>query len=271
MRALEASRETGVQLIVGSEFQLDADRRGRPKLVLLAETSRGYTTPVPLDHRKAAAGRKGRIPVTPRRFRRRPADGLLVLWMPDARLRRTTAPGCASASTAACGSRSNCTAARTTTARLQALLALAHALGIPAVASGDVHMHVRGRRALQDTMTAIRLRTTLAEAGMRLFPNGERHLRTRRALAAIHPRQLLDEPLRIAARCTFSLERLNYEYPHELVPAGHTPTTWLRQLTEDGMRWRWPGGEPPPGPRADREGTRTDRGEAVRILFPHRA
>ena len=58
---------------------------------------------------------------------------------------------------------------------------------MPAVASGDVHMHVRNRRALQDTMTAIRLRTTLAAAGHALFPNGERHLRTRQALAAIHP------------------------------------------------------------------------------------
>src|SRR5690606_42100779 len=75
-------------------------------------------------------------------------------------------------------------------ARLQHLRALATALGIPAVASGDVHMHVRSRRALQDTMTAIRHRCTVAEAGSRLFPNGERHLRTRRALAAIHPPEL---------------------------------------------------------------------------------
>ena len=31
-------------------------------------------------------------------------------------------------------------------------------LGLPLVAAGDVHMHVRGRRALQDVLTAIRLR-----------------------------------------------------------------------------------------------------------------
>lgn len=39
--------------------------------------------------------------------------------------------------------------------RLNDLLALARELRMPAVASGDVHMHARGRRALQDTMTAI--------------------------------------------------------------------------------------------------------------------
>ena len=85
----------------------------------------------------------------------------------------------------------------------------ARELGIPLVATGDVHMHVRRRRALQDTLTAIRHHCTVAEAGARLFPNGERHLRTREALAAIYPRALLDEtrahrrtlPLRPRASC----------------------------------------------------------------------
>src|SRR5690606_25300040 len=128
-------------------------------------------------------------------------------------------------------------------ARLHALQALAGKLGIPAVASGDAHMHVRARRALQDTMTAIRHRVPVARAGTRLFPNGERHLRSRRALAAIHPPELLAETLRIAARCRFSLrDDLGYQYPRELVPEGHAPDTWLRQLVERGIRERWPEG-----------------------------
>jgi error-prone DNA polymerase len=40
------------------------------------------------------------------------------------------------------------------------------------------------------------------------------------------------------------LDQLRYTYPHELVPDGHTPTSWLRALTEDGIRWRWPDGAP---------------------------
>jgi error-prone DNA polymerase len=113
-------------------------------------------------------------------------------------------------------------------------------LDIPAAASGDVHMHVRARRALQDTMTAIRLRTTLANAGHALFPNGERHLRTRQALAAIYPPELLAESVRIAQRCTFDMRRdIRYQYPRELVPTGHTPRSWLRRLTMRGIRERW--------------------------------
>src|SRR5690606_38206987 len=114
----------------------------------------------------------------------------------------------------------------------------------PLVAAGDVHMHVRRRRALQDTLTAIGQHCTVAEAGWRLFPNGERHLRTRQALAAIYPAEALAQSVRIAARCRFSLDELRYTYPRELVPAGYTPARWLRQLVEEGAAWRWPQGVP---------------------------
>ncbi len=130
-------------------------------------------------------------------------------------------------------------------AHLEALRALAKELGLRCVAAGDVHMHERARRPVQDVLTAIRHHCTLEEAGAFLFPNGERHLRTRRALAAIYPRDLLAETLVIARRCTFDLGQLRYQYPHELVPPGETPTGWLRMLTWQGAAWRWPAGTPP--------------------------
>src|SRR5690606_14214936 len=71
-------------------------------------------------------------------------------------------------------------------ARLAKLLAVAAQLELLPLAAGDVHMDVRRRRMLQDTMTAIRHNATLGECGAQLFRNGERHLRTRRALGNIH-------------------------------------------------------------------------------------
>ena len=62
------------------------------------------------------------------------------------------------------------------------------------------------------------------------------------ALAQLYPRPLLEETVRIAERCHFSLDELRYEYPSELVPKHHTPNSWLRRLTEQGMQTRWPGG-----------------------------
>ena len=113
------------------------------------------------------------------------------------------------------------------------------------VASGDVHMHVRGRRALQDTLVAIRLGCAVSNAVGVLHPNGERHLRTAEELAALYPAEWLAASVRLADELRFSLDELEYQYPNELVPAGTTPAGWLRQLTERGLRWRWPVGEPP--------------------------
>ena len=82
--------------------------------------------------------------------------------------------------------------------------ALAAACGLPPVAAGDVHMHVRARRALQDTLTAIRLGTPLAECGYALFPNGERHLRSRERLACVYPPELLADNARRSPRAAAS-------------------------------------------------------------------
>ena len=100
-------------------------------------------------------------------------------------------------------------------------------------------MHVRARRSLQDTLTAIRLKRPLAECGYALHPNGERHLRSRARLASIYPAELLAETVAIAQRCTFSLDELRYEYPEEIVPPGRTPASHLRQLTDEGLARRY--------------------------------
>ncbi|MGA2563758.1 MAG: PHP domain-containing protein, partial [Steroidobacteraceae bacterium] len=127
-------------------------------------------------------------------------------------------------------------------ARLARLHCFAARYGLPAVASGDVHMHVRSRRALQDVLTAVRHGCTIDQAGGRLYPNAERHLRALAQLRALYPRALLDQSVIIAERCVFSLAQLHYEYPAELVPAGLTASAHLRALTEAGLRRRWPQG-----------------------------
>ena len=93
-------------------------------------------------------------------------------------------------------------------------------------------------------MTAIRLGVPVQSAGDALHPNAERHLRRRAHLAKIYPADLLAETVRIAERCDFELGTLRYEYPAELVPAGHTATSYLRELTEEGLERRFPQGAP---------------------------
>ncbi|MFT3816362.1 MAG: error-prone DNA polymerase [Rubrivivax sp.] len=121
---------------------------------------------------------------------------------------------------------------------------LAAQSGLPVAALGDVLMHVRSRKALQDVLTATRLQCTVAEAGLALQPNAEAHLRSRLRLAMQYDAAWLAHTLAVAESCRFSLDSLRYQYPREVVPDGYTPTSWLRELTEQGARRRFPDGVP---------------------------
>jgi error-prone DNA polymerase len=123
---------------------------------------------------------------------------------------------------------------------LQRLQALSEETALPLVAAGDVHFHVRSRKALQDVMTATRLGRTVADCGFDLQPNAERHLRSRYRLSRLYPQALMQESLQVAARCTFRLDEISYQYPSEVVPAGVTPREHLRRLTYAGAEKRWP-------------------------------
>ncbi len=118
--------------------------------------------------------------------------------------------------------------------------------GVPLVAAGDVVMHVRSRKVLHDVLTAVRLGTPVAQCGFGLQPNAEAHLRPRLRLAALYPPELLAHTAVIAARCSFSLDELRYQYPMETVLPGTTPAQTLRHHTEEGARVRYPAGVPAP-------------------------
>ena len=188
--------------------------------------------------------------------------------MDDAAATRMQRAGSRMCSATARGSRSSSSRRLAMLRGLRALRRSAAQTGLPLVAAGDVHMHARARRALQDTLTAIRLATPLAQCGYALHPNGERHLRSRGRLATIYPRALTDATLDVAERCAFSLDELRYEYPREIVPEGETPASWLRKLTEIGLARRYGGPSPQPSrfpreTRASRSSLPLARGEGA--------
>jgi error-prone DNA polymerase len=116
--------------------------------------------------------------------------------------------------------------------------------GLPLVAGGNVHMHDRRRKPLQDVMTAIRLGRPVAECGFELQASGEAYLRKREDIAALYLPELLEATQVVAGRCTFSLKELQYQYPLETVPDGLTPAAALRRYTYEGAALRYPQGLP---------------------------
>lgn len=241
VRAHVAAKESGLKkLIIGSEFRFDTGL----KLVLLARNRSGYGELCQLITNGRRAAEKGHYKVTADDF----ADGLqncVALWVPDNQL---LLGGEDAWITDAFHGRLwiavELLADGLEHLRLERLHRLSETLELPLVASGDVHMHCRERRALQDTVTAIRECVTLDRAGFALYPNGERYLRSRDVLSKVYPRKLLHESRVIAESIQFSLDEIRYEYPDEVVPKNETPGSYLRRLTEEGMRKRWPRGVP---------------------------
>ncbi|MFG0853147.1 error-prone DNA polymerase [Pseudomonas sp. FYR_2] len=237
VRAWQAAKAHGLRLIVGSEVQL----HDGPKLVLLVENLAGYQNLCALITRARRRAEKGEYQL----FRddlQLHGQGLLALWVADDSDNTATGEWLRSVFDERLWLAVHLHRGHDDAMRLQRLRALAADVGIRAVACGDVHMHVRGRRALQDCMAAIRQHCQVSEAGRFLFANGERHLRSLAQLAELYPFDLLAETLAIAQRCKFDLRELKYQYPRELVPQGHTPASWLHALCEQGLRLRWPQG-----------------------------
>ena len=116
---------------------------------------------------------------------------------------------------------------------------------VPLVATGNVVMHVRSRKPLQDVLMAIRLGQSLPRCGFALQANAEAHLRTRERLALIYPPRLLAHTLAVVERCRFSLDALRYQYPLEAVLPGLTPLQTLSRFVHDGACHRYPQGVPP--------------------------
>ncbi|MGZ3198447.1 MAG: PHP domain-containing protein, partial [Croceibacterium sp.] len=129
-------------------------------------------------------------------------------------------------------------------ARIDRLDALAKANGLALLATNDVHYHAPERRPLQDVMTAIRHKTTVADAGYLLHANAERHLKPQEEMQRLFARwpDAIAAAREVADACHFTLDELKYEYPQKGYPEGLTADEYLAQKTWEGADWRYPEG-----------------------------
>ncbi|MXP46760.1 DNA polymerase III subunit alpha [Altererythrobacter luteolus] len=129
-------------------------------------------------------------------------------------------------------------------ARIDRLNMLARQNGLCLLATNDVHYHTPQRRPLQDVMTAIRHKTTVAKAGHLLHGNGERYLKSPEMMVKLFERwpHAISAAREVADACRFSLDELQYEYPEESYPGGMTPQQMLEKSSWEGAAWRYPDG-----------------------------
>ncbi|MHB1205898.1 MAG: error-prone DNA polymerase [Rhodospirillaceae bacterium] len=130
--------------------------------------------------------------------------------------------------------------------RLEQLAGLARELRVPTVATNDVLYHVTERRILQDVVTCIRLGKTIDTLGHDREASADRFLKPPAEMARLFVRypEAVARTGEIAARCTFSLEELSYQYPDEELIPGLSAQDALEKFTRAGAAERYPAGVP---------------------------
>lgn len=256
VRAHAEAERRKLHLIIGSEMRLKLPESGEPhaRLVLLAMTRRGYGNLshwITVARRRAPKGEylahpgdvEGKVPNAPT------LAGLpdcMALLVPEAHQTFEEVLAHAVWLKRWFGERAwlaiELLHRATDDDLVDCVRQVAEFTGLPILAAGDVLMHLRSRKPLQDALTATRLNMPVAACGFELAGNAEQHLRSRGRIGALYEAGWVRNTLVVAGQCSFSLAQLRYEYPEEIVPKGETPTSWLRKLTYRGVPKRFPNG-----------------------------
>ena len=237
VRAYEASKETGVRLVVGCRLDLDdgasllvypTDRAAYSRLCRLLSVgkSRAGKGKCSLAWEDVEAWNEGLLAVLlgdhadealqldlrrlKRIFKDRAYMALIRRFAPNEHL------------------------------RLWQIEQAAQAARVPTIAMGDVLYHHPSRRMLQDVVSCIRQGCTIDDAGFRLERHADRFLKDPGEMARLferHP-EALARTNEIVRRCRFSLDELCYQYPSETEP-GETAQQKLERLTWEGAERRY--------------------------------
>ena len=191
VRAHTEAKKAGIKLIIGNEFKL----KNHYRLVLLARNHKGYTSLCKLISDARNKAEKGDYLIETGRFEKVDSQHCIALLIPPYYTSQYSANTDTESKTMEWFKNTfthhwlSLTLLHSANNQEHAryVLSLAQRHNIAIVASGDVHMHARYRRALQDVVTCIREHCTLQTAGRKLATNGEQHLRTIENIASLYP------------------------------------------------------------------------------------
>jgi error-prone DNA polymerase len=243
VRAYEASKTTGVRMIVGCRLDLadgcsllvyPTDRPAYARLCRLLSLgkSRAGKAKCHLDWADVVAY----------------GDGLLAVLIPDEadeacamRLRRLRDAFADRAYLALTLRRRP-----NDQLRLFDLSNMAAKARVKTVVTNDVLFHAPEKRIMQDVVTCIRHGCTIDDAGFRRERHADRYLKPPEEMQRLFSQypEALARTAEIAERCHFSLGELSYQYPEEAMIPGLTPQQALEKLTWEGAAWRYNGEVP---------------------------
>lgn len=121
-----------------------------------------------------------------------------------------------------------------------ALVVLAAERGLRVVATSNAHYATPRQHHLHSAISAVRARRSLDEMDGWLPAAGTAHLRSGAEMAALFARYpgAVATTVEVADEAAFELRQAKPALPDQDVPEGHTPASWLRELTWAGVKDR---------------------------------
>ncbi|HHY32421.1 MAG TPA: DNA polymerase III subunit alpha [Firmicutes bacterium] len=122
-----------------------------------------------------------------------------------------------------------------------ALMEISRELGIPLVATNDVHYVRREDARVHDVLLCIQTGKTIDDKDRLRFPTDEFFLKSPEEMEAAFKDvpEALENALAIAERCNFKFEFGRSAVPAFEVPEGYTEETYLRHLCLEGLKRRY--------------------------------
>ncbi|MBW9115686.1 error-prone DNA polymerase [Rhizobium cauense] len=243
VRALEASRSTGIRLVVGCRLDLQDGMS-----ILVYPTDRAaYSRLTRLLTLGKSRGGKAKCILTIEDVALY-ADGLIGIFVPDLpdetcaiQMRKMADLFQDRAYVSLCLRRRP-----NDQLRLHAISQIAARYKVRTVVTNDVLFHEPGRRQLQDIVTCIRNNTTIDDVGFERERHADRYLKPPEEMERLFPRypEALARTMEIVARCRFSLEELTYQYPEEAIVTGMDAQQSLEHYVRECIPIRYPEGLP---------------------------
>jgi DNA polymerase-3 subunit alpha len=121
------------------------------------------------------------------------------------------------------------------------LIPLARDLGLPLVATNDVHYCNREDAAAQDLLVCVQTNTTLNDPKRLKTDSDQLYFKGPDEMAAVFGEvpEALANTVRIAEMCSLDLGFKGYHLPDFPVPAGQTADSYLAALCRDGVRRKY--------------------------------
>jgi error-prone DNA polymerase len=243
VRAHEAAKVTGVRLIVGCRLDLE----DFPSILVCPTDRPAYSRLCRLLTLGKSRAGKGKCSLTLKDVKEW-NEGLIGIIVSDKP--HETFPGDLAKFRNVFGDRAYCALTRRFRPRdahyLQVISDIASSARVPTVVTGDVLYHSPARRALQDVVTCIRLKTSIDKAGFLKERHTDRFLKRPNETTRLFRRypEAVRRTQEIAERCRVSLDELTYTYPTEVLQEGLTAQERLEKLTWEGAAQRYPDGPP---------------------------